>query len=97
MGRPYREIRISESSILREFRCDVPNEELEWHMDRRDRVVTVIKGDDWKLQLESGLPFDLIEGRSYTIPRESWHRVHRGSSDLRIFIDEFDSPRIIKT
>lgn len=92
MGRPYRETRISESSILREFSSNVPDEELEWHMDRRDRVVTVIKGGGWKLQLESGLPFELVEGRSYSIPRESWHRVLRGGADLRIFIDEFDSP-----
>ena len=57
-------------------------------MDRRDRRVTVIEDGGWKLQLESGLPFLLVRGETYDVPRESWHRVIRGHSDLKIDIDE---------
>jgi quercetin dioxygenase-like cupin family protein len=88
MGRPYREVRLSDSSMIREFSRDVPIHELEWHMDRRDRVVEVIEGRGWKLQLQEGLPFELTPGRSYMIPRESWHRVLRGSGRLIILLRE---------
>lgn len=90
MGRPYREVRISESSMLREFSRDVPAAELEWHMDHRDRKVTVVHDGGWLLQLQEGLPFRLLPGHTYVIPRESWHRVIRGQGDLRILIEEFD-------
>jgi len=88
MGRPYKEIMISESSMVREFSCDVPTEELEWHMDRRNREVTVLEGAGWRLQLESGLPFEMLPGHTYGIPRESWHRVIRGQGTLRVLIIE---------
>lgn len=74
--------------MVREFSDDVSKEELEWHMDRRDRRITVIEGDGWKLQLESGLPFTLVEGSVYSIPRASWHRIIKGNGALRILIDE---------
>lgn len=88
MSRPYRERVLQSGRILREFSHDVRSEELEWHMDRRDRRVTIIDDGGWKLQLESGLPFPLVNGATYEIPRESWHRVIRGHSDLKIIIDE---------
>jgi hypothetical protein len=85
---PYREKRLADGRILREFSQDVGSHELEWHMDRNDREVVVVEGHGWKLQLESGLPFDLAPGGTYSIPRESWHRVVKGSSPLRILINE---------
>ena len=88
MSRPYRELTLHGGRILREFSHDTRSEELEWHMDRRDRRVTVIEDGGWKLQLESGLPFLLVRGETYDVPRESWHRVIRGHSDLKIVIDE---------
>ena len=88
MSRPYRELTLRGGRILREFSHDTRSEELEWHMDRRDRRVTVIEDGGWKLQLESGLPFPLVRGETYEVPRESWHRVLRGHSDLKIIIDE---------
>jgi hypothetical protein len=88
MSRPYREQILNGGRRLREFSRDVRSEELEWHMDRRDRRVTVIEDGGWQLQLESGLPFPLATGETYDIPRESWHRVIRGHSDLKIIIDE---------
>jgi hypothetical protein len=93
---PYRERKLTDGRILREFSQDVSNHELEWHMDRNDREVVVVEGRGWKLQLESGLPFDLTPGETYSIPRESWHRVVKGSSPLRILINEGD-PGIFST
>jgi len=88
MGRPYSERMISENVIIREFSDDVPVHELEWHMDRKDRIVEVLDGRGWKLQLQEGLPFDIIPGNKYAIPKESWHRVLRGDETLRILIRE---------
>jgi len=88
MSRPYRESVIKSGTMIREFSHDVASEELEWHMDHRSRRVTVMEGEGWKLQLESGLPFVMVPGRTYEIPMRSWHRVIKGKGDLKIVIDE---------
>lgn len=87
-SRPYLERRLNENTIIREFRRDVSSEELEWHMDRRDRTVSVLSGEGWQLQLESGLPFHMKPGSQYRIPRKSWHRILKGPSNLVIMIQE---------
>jgi hypothetical protein len=86
--KPYTQIKIAENMILREFSKNIPSEELEWHMDRRDRRIRVIECSGWKLQLESGLPFEMKVGEEYSIPKESWHRVLKGSGNLKILISE---------
>jgi hypothetical protein len=88
VSRPYTQTAISERLILREFSESVTREELEWHMDRRDRRIKVLGGSGWKLQLESGLPFDLQLEGEYLIPKESWHRVIKGQGALKILISE---------
>lgn len=88
MGHPYRETRLSKDSMIREFSWDVSTDELEWHMDRRDREVEVVTGRGWRLQLQEGLPFDMVPGCRYKIPKNSWHRVLRGDETLRILIHE---------
>lgn len=79
---------MQDRQILREFSREVQAEELEWHMDRRDRHVKVIEGCGWKLQLESGLPKEMHIGETYFIPRESWHRVLKGQDSLVVLISE---------
>jgi hypothetical protein len=86
--RPYTQELISENLILREFSDKVSNEELEWHMDRRDRQIRVLESDGWKLQLESGLPFELKINEEYSVPKKSWHRVIKGTGNLKILISE---------
>ena len=88
MSKPYRESVIKNGTMIREFSHDVRSEELEWHMDRLTRHVTVVEGKGWKLQLESGLPFVMVPGRTYEIPMRSWHRVIKGEGNLRIIVDE---------
>lgn len=95
--RPYREIRSPGGRILREFRLDVDSNELIWHQDLLERQVRVISAGGWKLQLEAGLPFDLLDGVSYVIPARSWHRVIKGHDDLTIEITEFEPDVIINT
>jgi hypothetical protein len=86
--RPYRQRSLGDGTILREFREDVMSEDLVWHQDRLDRRVTVLEGQDWRLQLQDGLPFTLIEGNTYSIPAKSWHRIIRGRGRLMLKIQE---------
>ena len=43
------------------------DQELVWHMDKRDREVRILEGW-WKL-LDNDIPRDLIIGETYRIPK----------------------------
>jgi quercetin dioxygenase-like cupin family protein len=86
--KPYEENKTG-NFILREFKNEVAQHDLVWHQDKKDRAVTVINGTGWKLQIDSGLPFPLKEGKTYNIPAKTWHRILRGTSTLKILIEEF--------
>ena len=95
--RPYSQRALGNGTILREFSSDTHPEELIWHQDREHRTVKVIESGGWKLQLEEGLPFPLIDGNTYEIPSRSWHRVIRGPGNLKIAIQEGDKMRITES
>ena len=82
---PFEEEIIGESKI-RTFDKNVLSEELVWHRDKEDRLVEVVEGDNWELQLDDELPVKLIPGKSYIIPEGVYHRVKRGNTDLKIKI-----------
>lgn len=63
--------------------------ELKWHRDNGDRVITIKSGSNWKLQLDNQLPIPLEIFQSYFIPKDHWHRVIKGDSDLMLEIKEF--------
>ena len=86
--RTYTQRLLSDNLILREFSDQVSSEELEWHMDRRDRRIKILEGSGWKLQLETGLPFEMKLHEEYSIPKKSWHRVIKGAGNLKIEIKE---------
>lgn len=88
--RPYTQEKLPDGTIQREFNESVDSEELIWHQDKLRRKVKIVEGGDWKLQLERGLPFDMIVGETYEIPAKSWHRVLKGSGPLKVIIYEFD-------
>ena len=77
-----------DDTIIREFSSSVDSEELVWHRDREDRNVKVRIGKGWQLQMENKLPFDLIPGENYYIPRNTYHRVIKGKSNLVVEIRE---------
>lgn len=88
MVNPYVEERISANSFYRIFSKDVLLDELVWHRDRASRVITIIEGEGWLLQLDNQLPIELKVGDKYSIPAYTYHRIKRGTSDLKIFIQE---------
>ena len=84
---PFRQKEISQTSVLRTFSSDVDPEDLIWHRDREDRVITVVSGVGWEVQLEDELPQPLSVNESVFIESGTWHRVIKGISDLTVKID----------
>jgi len=83
---PFEE-NIKNGIYERTFSQDVDNEELVWHRDREDREVQVIGETDWMFQFDNELPFQM-EGKFF-IPMGVYHRVIKGSGDLKLKIKKF--------
>lgn len=86
---PYDET-ISEGKKVRLFTESIDNHELKWHRDREDRLVEVIEGEGWQLQFDDELPFNLEKGMSVIIPEGVYHRVIKGSGNLKVSITVLD-------
>ena len=78
----------SSGFLIREFNSTVKNEELVWHRDRSDRLVQVLKGKDWFLQLDNQIPKKLVEGENYFISSSNYHRLIKGKGTLVLAIKE---------
>jgi hypothetical protein len=84
MNTPYTEL-----DNVRTFSVSVLDDELIWHRDREDRIVTVMNGSNWKFQFDDRLPFDLHAGSTVEIPAMMYHRIIKTSEtkeDLVIHI-----------
>lgn len=88
---PYQDDVHASHTWCRTFPHDVTDAELIWHMDRLMRMITVVSGANWKLQLDNQLPELLRVGETYQIPAEYYHRLIKGDSDLIIQIVETES------
>ncbi len=85
---PFKEKLLKENYYLREFKNTVTRDELVWHRDKEDRLVTLVEGDGWKLQLDNKLPFELEKGKVYFIAKETWHRIIKGDTNLKIIVEK---------
>ena len=86
--KPYIDEKLNNWSFLRTFDHNVISEELVWHRDRATRVITIIEGEGWLLQLDNQLPVEMKVGDMFNIPAYTYHRIKRGISDLKIMIQE---------
>ena len=84
--KPYQELKTFDF-IYRKFTQEVDEEELVWHRDREDREVTVIGDTDWQFQLEDSIPQQLEN--TIFIPKDTYHRLIKGTGDLDLKILEF--------
>lgn len=82
--RPYTETELGNNQYIREFSFDVDDHELEWHLDREDRIVEVIENEGWEFQLDNQLPIHLEN--VIFIPKETYHRVIKGNGKLIVKI-----------
>lgn len=81
--KPYTDLEITKEYILREFDDNIDPIELLWHRDDEDRLVEVVEpGQDWKIQFDNELPWDLEPQMSICILRHEWHRVIKGTGKL---------------
>jgi len=73
---------------IRTFPVNAPNSELIWHRDHNDRVVEIIEAGGWSYQMDDELPQKLENGEMVYVPKETYHRVIKGTQDLVIRIHE---------
>jgi len=93
-GRPYQNLSITKDCIVRSFASDIDPEELKWHQDNEDRLITVLEcGKGWGLQYDNELPYELEVGDFLFIEKHEWHRVIKGDGELVIKIDLDDKGR----
>ena len=82
--KPYTDIEITDSYIIREFSENIDPIELLWHRDDESRIVEIIGNTDWQIQLDNQLPTSL-NSRIF-IPRHEYHRVIKGTGTLKLKI-----------
>lgn len=87
VNRPYIQ-EIKDGVIIREFSNQVKSDELKWHRDELDREVTILEGKNWYYQEDNKLPILLKEGDTIFIPKQTYHRIKRGDTPLKIQIKE---------
>lgn len=89
MNLPFKEIKLSDNTYIREFSQDTNSGEFLWHRDREDRIIESIGETDWMFQLDDRLPFK-IEGEIF-IPKGVYHRIIKGSGDLKLKLTKFEN------
>jgi len=78
---------FAEKGEIRTFSKDVDSDELKWHRDREDRVVTPVGSNDWMFQRDNQLP-QPIDGE-IKVAKGEWHRVIKGTTDLVVRVQKF--------
>lgn len=81
--KPYEE-KVEEGYHIRTFSEDTNEDELVWHRDKEDRIVESIGDTDWMIQLDNQIPKTLTE--KVSIPKNTYHRVIKGSGELKVRI-----------
>lgn len=85
---PYNNLSVTADYIVREFDHSIDLHELLWHRDLQDRTVKVLQGDGWFFQLDNQLPVELKEDIRLFITRMQRYRVLKGTSALKLMIEE---------
>lgn len=83
---------LREGVRIRKFKSENLVSESTWHRDRQDRLVEVINGSGWKIQVDNKLPIVMEVGDVYRIPAGLWHRIIPGGRELTILIKESSAP-----
>jgi hypothetical protein len=89
MDFPFVEEKIDENTFIRVFSELTDSHELVWHRDREDRIIQSIEPSNWKFQFDNQLPIDL--NRTIFIPKETYHRLIKGSGELKILIKKLNN------
>ena len=88
MNKPYTDI-VKGVNKIRTFESNTDSQELVWHRDKADRIVTILEGDGWFFQMDNNIPIELEEGDVLKIPKMKYHRIYKaGITDLVLEIRE---------
>lgn len=79
---PFIEVSLSGSFYERIFSSSLKEDDLKWHWDEEDRIISPIGETDWKFQFDNELPIEI--GGEIKIEKGRWHRIIKGSGDLKI-------------
>lgn len=82
--KPYTE-EIKDGYVIREFSEETSTFEFVWHRDKEDRLVEALHDTDWKFQLDNEVPKKI---ESVFIPKETYHRLIKGTGNLKVKIKE---------
>jgi hypothetical protein len=82
--KPYTE-EIKDGYVIREFSEETSAFEFVWHRDKEDRLVEALHDTDWKFQLDNEVPKKI---ESVFIPKETYHRLIKGTGNLKVKIKE---------
>lgn len=93
--KPYKETENG-NIIRRTFSDNIPESELVWHRDHEDRVVLPLNENNWMVQFDNELPMKLNVGEEFFIPKETFHRVIKGSGELQVEIIKTDFDEVIE-
>jgi oxalate decarboxylase/phosphoglucose isomerase-like protein (cupin superfamily) len=91
---PFKEKFILENNsfieVIREFDKKLGSKELIWHRDKEDRVISLIKGSGWYLQIENELPKEITANKTYNINKNVWHRIiNKNGNNLVILLRKY--------
>lgn len=81
---PFKEKSLGNNEYIREFSANVDSHELEWHIDKEDRIVETIQNNGWEVQLDNQLP-KVLKDKLF-IPKETYHRVIKGTGKFIVKI-----------
>ena len=83
-GRPYSETKL-DGYVIREFSSKAHSFEFVWHRDKEDRYILPTHITDWQFQLDNDVPRILGKDKLF-IPKETYHRLIKGTGDLTLKI-----------
>jgi hypothetical protein len=87
MTLPFEQNDLTENVKIRKFSSNTDIGEFTWHRDREDRIVELIEGENWYIQLDNELPKKLVKENKVFIPKGVYHRVIKGDGDLKVKIE----------
>ena len=79
---PFKEKKINENTLLREFSNTHVSSDQMWHRDKENRTIVIVESGGWSFQKDNELPIVLKRGDKIKIQKEEWHRVIKGEGKL---------------
>ena len=77
-------------TFTRVFKESVKNEQYFGTKIEKIEKVKVVYGTGWKLQYDNRFTTELQVGQNYYINKNEFHRLHKGNSELKLEIKEYE-------